>query len=403
MRPSASTAATRVAGSCAARAMRPRRGASSGAATVNAICTRSSRSRPSTSAGSSAAGNDGDTSVEYPCAFVHVICVAATDDSDIHASFSNRNAFVDISAPGVDQVSTAIGGGYVQMSGTSMATPHVVGVAALILSAHPGDTPSQIEAALESTALDLGTVGRDDSYGYGRVDAAAAVAVVPPPGPPADLTPPTMTTLSAPSLITTHGRQLHGQRSRAPTTSVSSATRSWPGAERPGPGRRHRSRSRRPRHSAGWPRARWYIDVRARDAAGNLSPWKQVHVVVPADDRSYRFSTRMVRQTSSVYLHRTVTKTLTAGSKMTVKFSGNAFYLFGTTGVAYGRMRVTIDGASYTVDEGYYAGRRATGSHYRVAGLLPDPDNRRAHTVTITCLGTSGRRTIAIDGVGWRN
>ena len=146
----------------------------------------------------------------------------------------------------------------------------------------------------------------------------------------------------------------------------------------------------------------WYIDVRARDAVGNLSPWKQVHVVVPADDRSYRFSTRMVRQTSSVYLHRTVTKTLTAGSKMTIKFSGNAFYLFGTTGVAYGRMRVTIDGVSFTVDEGYYAGRRATGSHYRVL-IFSRNLTRRAHTVTITCLGTSGRRTIAIDGVGWRN
>ena len=238
-----------------------------------------------------AAGNDGDTSIEYPCAFVHVICVGATDDSDLHASFSNRNAFVDISAPGVDQLSTAVGGGYAHMSGTSMATPHVVGVAALILSAHPGDTPSQIEAALESTAHDYGSVGRDDSYGYGRVDAGAAVAVVPPPGPPADLTPPTMTTLTAPSLITSTdgsftvafkgsdnvgvvGYQVmvrHGATGTWSAPSIQIATTKTFSGLAPGT---------------------WYVDVRTRDAAGNLSAWKQVHVVVPADDRSYKFSAR---------------------------------------------------------------------------------------------------------------
>ena len=57
---------------------------------------------------------------------------------------------------------------------------------------------------------------------------------------------------------------------------------------------------------------------------------------------------------------------------------------------------------SYTVDEGYYARHRATGTHYRAVVFSRTLTNR-AHTVTITCLGTSGRRTIAIDGVGWRN
>ena len=233
------------------------------------------------------------------------------------------------------------------------------------------------------------------------MDAGAAVAVVPPPGPPADLTPPTMTTLSAPSLITSTdgsftvafkgsdnvgvvGYQVmvrHGATGTWSAPSIQIATTKTFSGLAPGT---------------------WYVDVRTRDAAGNLSAWKQVHVVVPADDRSYKFSAGMLRQTNSVYLHRTVTKTSTTGSKMTVKFSGNAFYLFGTTGVAYGRMRVTIDGVSYTVDEGYYARHRATGTHYRAVVFSRTLTNR-AHTVTITCLGTSGRRTIAIDGVGWRN
>ena len=53
-----------------------------------------------------AAGNDGDGSIHYPCAFRHVICVGATDNSDGHAQFSHLNAYVDLSAPGVSVAST---------------------------------------------------------------------------------------------------------------------------------------------------------------------------------------------------------------------------------------------------------------------------------------------------------
>jgi hypothetical protein len=65
-------------------------------------------------------------------------------------------------------------------------------------------------------------------------------------------------------------------------------------------------------------------------------------------------------------------------------------------------MRVRIDGVSYTVDEGYHAGHRATSTHYRVL-VFSRNLTMRSHTVTITNLGTSGRRTIAVDGVGWRH
>ncbi len=141
------------------------------------------------------AGNDGDGSVNYPCAFDHVICVGATDNIDSRASFSNVNAYVDISAPGVDTASTlppfVCGGSpscYGVGSGTSMAAPHVAGVAALILSAWPAYTPDQVETALESTAVDLGPGGRDDLFGHGRVNAAASVAFGPVPGAPTGVT-----------------------------------------------------------------------------------------------------------------------------------------------------------------------------------------------------------------------
>ncbi len=141
-----------------------------------------------------AAGNDGNSTVDYPCAFNHVICVGATDNAGSHASFSNANAFVDISAPGVGIESTlapivqGCSGSlscYGLMDGTSMATPHVAAIAALVLSAHPSDTPDQVEATLETTARDLGTAARDDVFGYGLVDAAAAVAASPSAAAPA--------------------------------------------------------------------------------------------------------------------------------------------------------------------------------------------------------------------------
>ena len=70
-----------------------------------------------------------------------------------------------------------------------MAAPHVTGVAALVLSAWPAYSPDQIEAALESTAVDLGIVGRDDLFGHGRLNAAAAVAFgAVPPGAPTGVT-----------------------------------------------------------------------------------------------------------------------------------------------------------------------------------------------------------------------
>merc|ERR1712038_760377 len=113
-----------------------------------------------------AAGNYGDSSYLYPASYPSVISVGATDSNDEHAAFSQYNDQVDVSAPGVQILSTLdTDVGY--KSGTSMASPHVAGLVALLWNKFPGCTGSEIREALEEGAIDHGTPGRDDFYGHG--------------------------------------------------------------------------------------------------------------------------------------------------------------------------------------------------------------------------------------------
>lgn len=121
-----------------------------------------------------AAGNAGTTALSYPASYSSVVSVAAVDSSGNHGSYSQRNAQVDIAAPGTSVRSTLSNGGYGNLTGTSMASPHVAGVAALVWSHHASCTPVQIRNALTATAEDRGTVGRDNLYGWGIVKAKAA-------------------------------------------------------------------------------------------------------------------------------------------------------------------------------------------------------------------------------------
>jgi subtilisin family serine protease len=121
-----------------------------------------------------AAGNDGDSTVNYPAGYAQVVSVAATDANDARASFSNANADVEVAAPGVDVLSTWNNGGYDTISGTSMATPHASAVAAVIRTLNSGLTASQVVARLDAAVDDKGAASRDPSYGFGRVNLLKA-------------------------------------------------------------------------------------------------------------------------------------------------------------------------------------------------------------------------------------
>ena len=114
--------------------------------------------------------------MEYPAGYDHVISVGAVDESSRVAEFSSHNAAVDVAAPGVDILSLGASsiGDYNVASGTSMATPHVAGVAALVWSQFPNKNVTEIEQALTMSARDLGSCGKDPLSGHGLVDAVAA-------------------------------------------------------------------------------------------------------------------------------------------------------------------------------------------------------------------------------------
>jgi subtilisin family serine protease len=90
-----------------------------------------------------------------------LMTVAAIDTNEQESGFSNYGNCVDIWAPGVSILSTKMGGGTQVLSGTSMASPHVAGAAALFLSLHPTATPAQIERAIKDTAVPTGTQSKD--------------------------------------------------------------------------------------------------------------------------------------------------------------------------------------------------------------------------------------------------
>jgi parallel beta-helix repeat protein len=121
------------------------------------------------------AGNDASDYKSYPAAYDEVVAVTATAPSDIPALFTNYGDWVEVAAPGVSINSTYLNGNYIKLSGTSMAAPHVSGVAALIWSQFPNMTRDQVRSQLCHTADDLGSPGFDEYYGYGRINARKAV------------------------------------------------------------------------------------------------------------------------------------------------------------------------------------------------------------------------------------
>jgi len=132
-----------------------------------------------------AAGNGYDAKPNYPAFYAEVMSVAATNQAGALADFSTCNGDVEISAPGEDVWSTFPGNSYGVISGTSMATPHVAGAAALVMS-ETGQTPAQVRSTLKSSAKDtVDELGRSNCPNLGHLNIASALGgsggTTPPP------------------------------------------------------------------------------------------------------------------------------------------------------------------------------------------------------------------------------
>lgn len=123
-----------------------------------------------------ATGNDATDQPGYPAAYKEVFGVSAVDHNRNRADFSNFGDYVDVVAPGVDIPSTYIYSDYAALSGTSMACPHVAALASLIRSVNPRLKPDEVMNIMRKTAVDLGRNGKDNLYGYGLINVAAALS-----------------------------------------------------------------------------------------------------------------------------------------------------------------------------------------------------------------------------------
>jgi len=139
-----------------------------------------------------AAGNSGDLGViSYPARYTETIAIGALNDANLRAEFSETGVKLDFMAPGVDIFSTYAKGKYRVLSGTSMATPWVAGVVALMMSKHRkvgGGTPltsvEDVREHLKKTAIDLDVAGKDPKTGYGLIDVSKALEdIAPEPTP----------------------------------------------------------------------------------------------------------------------------------------------------------------------------------------------------------------------------
>jgi subtilisin family serine protease len=127
-----------------------------------------------------AAGNTGPGApAEFPAALPAVIAVAALDEDGTVATYSTRGSYVDVAAPGTSILSTYPPSTWARLSGTSMASPHVAGLVALVIGGRGKVAPSSMLSRIKATATDAGPRGADSAYGAGRINPIALFNATP--------------------------------------------------------------------------------------------------------------------------------------------------------------------------------------------------------------------------------
>jgi thermitase len=160
-----------------------------------------------------AAANASTNTPYYPAALPNVIAVSAVDQNDNLASFSNYGTWITVSAPGVSVYTTANGGGYLYGSGTSVSSPIVAGLAALVFSANPNLTNTQVVNLITANADDVGTPGFDVANGWGRINVQRTLQA-------AYSTPALSTTIISPSTGSTVTGTVNVSASATSTASI---------------------------------------------------------------------------------------------------------------------------------------------------------------------------------------
>ncbi len=170
-----------------------------------------------------AAGNGGGPGITFPAASPGAIAVAALNSDNTLASFTSTGPQMWVAAPGVGVTSTLPGGGYGDKSGTSMATPHVTGLVALIRQVHPTYTAAQVANELKNDAIDLSPAGFDNNTGWGLAQA-----------PPSGVTVPVSmaVTPAARSVSVQQGNAAPSDNATVTLTGTSAGTTAWSAAKK---------------------------------------------------------------------------------------------------------------------------------------------------------------------------
>jgi thermitase len=252
-----------------------------------------------------AAGNNGSSRANYPAYYTNCIAVAASDQSDAKASFSNYGSWVDVAAPGVGIYSTlpnhpnSIGSDYGSLNGTSMATPHVAGLAGLVWASSYSTNNAAVRDRIESTADQAGTMW--STYDIKRINAYSAVKTTP---PPVDNTAPVISNVNAAPGSNTaaitwmtdepsdsrvdYGTSTSYGASVSDAALVASHSLTLPGLA---------------------PATTYYYQVSSRDTAGNLATQTGSFTTTAAAELAVRVTTDKPEYTGNTFVYITVTVT----------------------------------------------------------------------------------------------